>query len=670
MHKHFISSTLVVLSFLVSSCGTNSATRSFQASSPSAVPLIGTETPNPLRSFSRLTIQLDQETISQYITLNSGGDVDSVAVVDGQKTGNGQALSSSDGNTTPDSYLQFNVMDSAIFEGKPTSSIRIDIQYLDEGVDTFVVQYDAASGGPFNDGRFKESRPVVKTDSKEYLTATFILKDIRFGNRDNSADFRIDDRTDGAETIRRVTITILPQPVIINVDDCGANPWDDQPDSTAIQECINKANTGDTILFTSGENSPGYTGYWIDKTIFLNQKSPRSYLTFSSTDPTNKALLKATADLKGFVMMLFARSRINDPGGIDGMILTDLHLDGNRSERNCMGADGIPNGLDDNWGSWLTECTVKEDSWCMPGTLNLAGAADWNDPLQDYLSHPDLWSSGHLIENMTITNTECGTGFGMGGANNVILNNTIDTAGDHVHAAGCADTDETFEYGDWSDGITFDGPGHLVMGNTVINPSDIGIVFFGGRFTVIRDNTIKVTAGNYGAFGGIAIHPWGLGDISFSQVTGNTIISEGDETCGNLHTGINIGTHMWGGACLNNQVTPSIGNASCSLNPAPPGGTLCPRSGPCQLWASVAQADATFLFTNNQVSGAHINYLIEGLDLVGTMIESGNTSMAPRKSDWEAAHQGCHGIYWGPLDKVAHHPSLPGWTDKMIHCER
>jgi hypothetical protein len=670
MHRKRLAFTILLFCFFSSSCGTSSTTEQIQTVSTALSPAEANETPKPLQPLSKLTINLDQETTSQYIALDFGGDVDSAAVADGRKTGNGQALPSIDGNSTPDSYMQFNVVDSAIFEGKPTSSVRIDIQYLDEGVDTFVIQYDAASGGPFNDGRFKESRPVVKTDSGEYLTATFISKDIRFSNRDNGADLRIDDRTDGAETIRRVTITILPQPTIINVDDCGANPWDNQPDSTAIQECINKTKTGDTILFTSGENSAGYAGYWIDKTIFLNEKSPRSYLTFSSTDPSNKALLKATADLKGYVMKLFARSRIGDPGGIDGMIITDLHLDGNRSERKCMGTDDTSNGLDDNWGSWLPECTEVWDSWCNPGTLDLAGGADWNDPSQDYLSHPELWSSGHLIENMTITNTECGTAFGMGGANNVILNNIIDTAGDHVHAAGCADTDETYEYGDWSDGITFDGPGHLVMGNTVINPSDIGIVFFGGRSTVIRENTIMVTAGNYGAFGGIAIHPWGLGDISFGQVTGNTVIGEGDETCGNLHTGINIGTHMWGGACQYNQVTPTIGNSSCSLDPSPPGGAMCPRSGACQLWASIAQADATYLFTDNQVSGAHINYLIEGLDLVGTLIESGNTSTSPRKSDWEAAHQSCQGVYWGPLDKVAHHPSLPGWTDKRIHCER
>ena len=378
------------------------------------------------------------------------------------------------------------------------------------------------------------------------------------------------------------------------MDDCGADPFDELPDSTAIQKCVNLAKTGDIILFTSGENSPGYTGYLIEHTIFINEKSPRAYLTVTSTDPFNPALLKATADLKGFVLKLFARSRLGDPGGMDYLTLTALHLDGNRAERTCLGIDGVANGVDDNWGSWLPECSVADDSWCRPGTLDLAGASDWDDTTQNFVAHPSRWTSGHLIQNMHITNTECGTAFGLGGAGSVIIDNVIETAGDHVHAPGCADTDETFEYGDWSDGITFDGPGHLVMNNTVVDPSDVGIVFFGGRFTVIRENTIRVSPGDYGAFAGIAIHPWGLGDISFGQVTGNTVASLGDETCGNLHVGINIGTHMWGGACQNDQVTPTIGNPTCSQEPEPPNGTLCQRGQSCQLWASVAQPGSTY----------------------------------------------------------------------------
>jgi hypothetical protein len=70
------------------------------------------------------------------------------------------------------------------------------------------------------------------------------------------------------------------------------------------------------------------------------------------------------------------------------------------------------------------------------------------------------------------------------------------------------------------------------------------------------------------------------------------------------------------------------------------------------------------------VSGAHINYLVEGLDIVGELIDRDNISETPHRSDWGAAWTGCEGVVWGALDRVAHHPSLPGWTDLRVHCER
>ena len=45
-------------------------------------------------------------------------------------------------------------------------------------------------------------------------------------------------------------------------------------------------------------------------------------------------------------------------------------------------------------------------------------------------------------------------------------------------------------------------------------------------------------------------------------------------------------------------------------------------------------------------------------------------SKTPRISDWQAAKNGCQGVFWGALDKVAHALSLPGYTDLIIHCER
>ena len=98
---------------------------------------------------------------------------------------------------------------------------------------------------------------------------------------------------------------------------------------------------------------------------------------------------------------------------------------------------------------------------------------------------------------------------------------------------------------------------------------------------------------------------------------------------------------------------------------------------PCELWAHVA-ADSTFTLVDNYVEGAEVNYLIEGLDLhpgnppttqPAVLINSGNVSISPRKTDWEAAANGCNNEMWTKLDSVAHHPSLPGWIDKCIHCD-
>ena len=508
----------------------------------------------------------------RYIRLASGGDVDTEIVGGDRQTGGGLALASEDGNLVPDSYVQFDLDDTVFFAGQPTTSVRVDVEYLDQGTDSFTLQYDAVSGGPYGDGTFKESRPEIKRDSGEYREATFILKDVYFGNRDNGADLRIVDMGDGVEIIRRIDITLLPSPKVISVDSCGANPLDELPDSDALQECINQARSGDIVLFTSGEESPGYRGYLIDKTIFLVMGAQQSYLTFTSSDPENPALLEATADLKGFVMKLFPSSLGVDAAKIDYLTLSHLHLDGNREERVCFGNDGIANGVDDNWGSYLPECSEPWAAWCNPGGLDLPGAIDWDDDRQMYMGAPDRWTTGLLVEGMHISDIECGTAFGMSGSAAVLIDNVIENAGDHVHETGCSQIDDEEGMGDWSDGITFDGPGHLILNNTVINPTDVGIVFFGGKLTMIKGNTVKVEAGNHGAFAGIAVHPWGFGDVSFGQVVDNVVISEGDETCGGIHAGINLGGHMWGSGCIWNAVTPVIGVSSCSVDPAPPEG--------------------------------------------------------------------------------------------------
>jgi hypothetical protein len=639
-----------------------------------------TQTPTAVEEVPKQVLY-DQSHTNNGLLLDTGGDVDIEVVSAGSppeqalRTGNGEVIPAADGNSVEDYYMQFNVDDVFFYRGSPPSRVLIEIEYLDEGTDTFSIQYDAFSGGFEGDGRFKDTGVVVKNNSGEFRTAVFPLCDAYFGNRDNGGDFRIADSVDGAETIRRVAVTLVPTsgPVTIHVDSCGANPFDDKPDSDAIQACIDQACSGDTVLFTSGVNNPDYQGYVINKTIFLVRTSAKSDLAFSSTEPDSHALLKASPDLLGFVVRLFARSGIGDAGDIDNITVSFLDLDGNRTERKCYGVDEIGNGIDDNWGSWLPECDVLDDAWCSPGTLAMSGHLDNTDPEQDYLANPERWSSGLVVQEVTLTNTECGTAIAFECAAGVIDSVIIDTAGDHVHGLGCEPTDPDEALYAWSDGITFTGPAILITNSLIMDASDIGIVTFGGRDTVISNNTIMARPGNNGMFAGIAVHPYGYGLLSGFQVVGNQIINEGDTNCGGIHAGIDIGAHMWHAGCTSYPSPVAIGNTNiCSSLSPPPGWTLCGNARQCQVWGHIP-AGTRFTLADNTVTGAQVNFLVEGLDVLGDFVVSENVSNSPQMTDW-TDDQGCtfDGITdrWGVLDFVAHNPTIEGWTDQRIYCER
>jgi hypothetical protein len=626
-------------------------------------------------------VLFDLDHTSGGLFLDTGGDVDTEIVsvasplVQALRTGNGGIVSSSDGNQVEDYYMQFRVDDGFIFRGWPTSRVQIEVEYLDAGTDMFGIQYDAISGGDTGDGRFKGTGVVVKNDSGEFKTAVFTLCDAYFANRDNGADFRITDAGDGAETIRRVTVSLVTPttgPTTIHVDTCGANPYDDIPDSEAIQSCIDQACTGDTVLFTSGVKDPDYQGYFVDRTIFLVRTSAKSDLTFSSTDPDNHALLTATPDLLGFVVRLFARSGIGHAGDIDNITLSHLDLDGNRAVRKCSGYDDVGNDIDDNWGSWVPECDVFDDAWCSPGTLGMEGGLDDTDLEQDYQNNPELWSTGLVVHDVTISNTECGTALAFQSAAGVIDSVIIDTAGDHSHAPGCKPTDPDEGLHDWSDGITFTGPANLITNNLIMDASDIGIVTFGGRDTIISKNTIMARPGNNGMFAGIAVHPYGYGLLSGFQVVGNQVVNEADEVCGGIHAGIDIGTHMWGAGCTLFPSPTAFGTSGCSSLSPPPGRMTCFPAQNCRVWGHVPPG-ATFTIMDNTVTGSQVNFLVEGLEILGELIVSGNISNTPRLTDWET-DQTCEwdGIVysWGLLDFVAHDPTIEGWSDHQIYCER
>ena len=471
-------------------------------------------------------------------------------------------------------------------------------------------------------------------------------------------------------TYTTLITTEEPEARVLYVDDFGANPFDDQPDSEAIQSALNDLKSGETLLFTSGEGDAEYNGYLINKTLFIALRDQKHDLTITSTVPDDPAWLQATSDLLGFVIHLYSRKYFNSPALLDNITMRGLIIDAGREIRTCAGPDKIPNGIDDNYGSWISgECGYKDDPWCNAGGISLPGAVDWNDYGQNYSSYPHKWTTGLMVENVTIRNVECGTALGLSGAESTVRNSIIDTAGEHTHINGCVPTDPDGELSFWSDGITFDGTKMTIENNTVINASDVGIVFFGGKDARIVGNTIISQDGNYGAFAGIAVHPWGFGDISGMEVSGNTVISSSNQSCGGIHAGINLGAHMWNKGCVGEAQSVNVGNANfCSGQPPTPGGARCKAGEPCQIWGYVPP-DGTISLKDNLVRGANINYLVGGLDVQGTFEFSGNVSEAPQKTCWFAAVHGCEGQTWGPLDFVASNPEIEDWLERKIYCE-
>ena len=160
------------------------------------------------------------------LILEHGGDVDVKMVALGRTgekvfiTGNGDVMPAVDGNVDPDCAMRFNIDDELIFAGKPTPKVKIEIEYLDNGTDTFNVQYDSFYGERSDGNIFTDSQIVTKTGSGEFKTAKIILNDAFFANRQYGGDFRIWDRFDGAETIRWVKVTLLTEEGLIPGKNC------------------------------------------------------------------------------------------------------------------------------------------------------------------------------------------------------------------------------------------------------------------------------------------------------------------------------------------------------------------------------------------------------------------------------------------------------------------
>ena len=236
-----IAVTLIVLTGIFAPSLLASPSTSIQL--PTATSLLGsllsspqsatkTRTPIPTNTPYTLPIELiisfEKDGIKKGLSLDTGGDVDTQIVtvtplqLQARRTGDGKILPSPDGNTTGDGFMQFKVEDKIMFAGKPTTFVLIEIEYFDQGKDDFNVNYDAmGNAGPYKNGKFTQTCKITKGNSLVFKKAIFAIKDGRFANQDNGADFRISDYGDGAEVIRQVRVTLLSKLNLL-ADSCGA----------------------------------------------------------------------------------------------------------------------------------------------------------------------------------------------------------------------------------------------------------------------------------------------------------------------------------------------------------------------------------------------------------------------------------------------------------------
>ncbi len=201
---------LSLITLLLAGCNSQSQNTSETMSTLSVPPTTAPLDPISNLSIATKKIVFDIAHRTNGLTLDIGGDVDTevVTIADPEehvfRTGNGMVLPSTDGNPDPDCCMRFEVADDLIYAGSPTTHVKIEIEYLDEGTDKFNIQYDSLSNGIFT-----ESEVVTKTGTGEFKTATVTLNDAYFANRQYGGDFRISDMFDGAEIIRRVTLVLL-----------------------------------------------------------------------------------------------------------------------------------------------------------------------------------------------------------------------------------------------------------------------------------------------------------------------------------------------------------------------------------------------------------------------------------------------------------------------------
>lgn len=106
---------------------------------------------------------------------------------------------------TGNRHMAFDVDDRYLFDIRQ-HPVTVTVTYLDQGIDTWALEYDARSGV------VASTSPITKSNSGQWLTASFTLTDASFagglpgGEGHPGVDLRIDSREDGDETIHLVLV--------------------------------------------------------------------------------------------------------------------------------------------------------------------------------------------------------------------------------------------------------------------------------------------------------------------------------------------------------------------------------------------------------------------------------------------------------------------------------
>jgi hypothetical protein len=107
-------------------------------------------------------------------------------------------------------YLYFALDDDVAFDGFYVA--RVEVQYLDEGTNSFDLQYDSNDCTATLSGAYTPGGTVTKTNSGTWKTATFDLPNARFASRENGgSDFRLSAGPGdaGQLTVHSITVTIV-----------------------------------------------------------------------------------------------------------------------------------------------------------------------------------------------------------------------------------------------------------------------------------------------------------------------------------------------------------------------------------------------------------------------------------------------------------------------------